>query len=510
MIRKRGVEGGEKMGEVKSEHLFIFPFSWKYSRGTYNPLFNQHEQIKGKRFNKLGHWKEHLSLIESPEDYNEYVYFYKPIRSALYTFADRPVVVRNYTYDDLESSGYMRLTVGKVSYELEIRQLELKLFKTGIGLLCFQFLNKKYEEEEAIRAINAFSECVYPPVMPIEKARERGFPSLIYLSLNDKQEIYEDFTNIQYDNRIMISPLIMAVLGKPFVSSVKPNLEECIVIEPILGHQMFCCSMVYNEQLIAMGKEGCGGQIEKWMIMHHEETVNENGEAVRSKPYILMSDDHYYGMNRKVLLGITKHYPCDKLYDQLVKLVLMQRATLLNLSTEIARVATLPKSEISAAISSIYEIYIQFINQLYFKEVTADSEGSLLYEELSKLFKIAEEIEQLNFEMDEVHEYALLVEQSASNLKVQLLTIIGAALVLPSFVTGFFGMNIFKDEAVHWWRHSAVALWLNSYVAFPILVVVALCMWTKRKTTLSLLLKVILSVLLLTSLSFTIKYGCGL
>jgi len=271
---------------------------------------------------------------------------------------------------------------------------------------------------------------------------------------------------------------------------------------------MFGCCMYYAPQYLEpTSEEEVMKQFKKWMIGY--EGVSEKQEE-EVKPYLIINKQHIYGIDRKMLFGITAEYPCERLYDQLVKLVLMQRATLLNLSTEIARVSTLPKYEISAAISSIYEIYIQFINQLYFKEVTEDSEGSLLYEELSKNFKIAEELEQLNFEMDEVHEYALLVEQSTSNLKVQILTIIGAALVLPSFVTGFFGMNIFREEAPHWWKHPSVALWLNSYVFFPILVVVALCMWTKKKTTFSLLLKVILSLLLLTSLSFTLKYGCGL
>ena len=328
------------------------------------------------------------------------------------------------------------------------------------------------------------------------------------LRLNDNVCIKEDFSHIMLDKSIMLSPLIMKILGKPFVTHLVPDNKEHIVIEPILGHQMFCCCMYYAPQYLEMeSEEEVMAHLKKWMIGY--EGISEK-QTEEIKPYLLMNKNHIYGIDRKMLFGITDKYPCERLYDQLVKLVLMQRATLLNLSTEITKVSTLPKCEISAAISSIYEIYIQFINQLYFKEVTEDSEGSLLYEELSRNFKISEELEQLNFEMDEVHEYALLVEQSASNLKMQILTIIGAALVLPSFVTGFFGMNIFHEEAPHWWRHQAVALWLNSYVFFPILVVVALCMWTQRRTTLSLLFKVILSLLLLTSLSFTLKYGCGL
>lgn len=500
------------MTQVISEHLFIFPFSWKCGYGSYDPIFRQHNAIKGKRFAKLNGWQEHLSTIESFEDYNEYVYFYKPIRLALYTFSGKPVIVRNYDYVDLDETRQLKIVVGNELYELKLEKIDLKLYKTGIGLLCFRVLNDKYKDKEAIRAINAFSCTVYPPVMPVEKARARGFPRLIEIRLNAHKVIKEDFSEVTFDESLSISPLIMEVLGKPFSSKLKLNMKESIHIEPIMGYQMFCCCMYYAPQLIkeTETEKALEEEMEGWMQISYMEVGKKKWEDEAIKPSFIASGSYLYGVSRRMLFGVVPAYPCEKLYDQLVKLVLMQRATLLNLSTEIARISTLPKSEISPAISSIYEIYIQFINQLYFKEVTEDGEGSRLYDQLSQLFKIEEELNQLNFEVDEVHEYALLVEQSASNLKVQMLTIIGAALVLPSFVTGFFGMNIFQEEALHWWRHQAVALWLNSYVVFPILAVVAICIWSKRRTPISLLMKVLLSLLLLTSMSFTLKYGCGL
>lgn len=502
------------MGEVKSEHLFIFPFSWKYSRGRGDALFKQHNQIKGKRFSYLTNWQAHLSHIESSQDYNEYVYFYKPIRMALYTFEGKPVIVRNYIYKKLDSTGKLKITIEDEIYELDVKGIDLKLYKTGIGLLCFDILNKKYSQREEINRINTFSCCVYPPMMPLEKAQLRGFPSKIELRVNENENIKEDFIANYYDETLPISSLIMSILGKPFTSKIALTNDERILIEPILGYQMFCCCIYYNKSLCEKMKqeEQIEEQMAKWMNLSYAEIGKDriNDGEEESKPCFILKGNPVYSVNRRMLFGLSEAYPCEKLYDQLVKLVLMQRATLLNLSTEIARISTLPKSEISPAISSVYEIYIQFINQLYFKEVTEEGEGSLIYDQLSKVFKIQEELEQLSFEVNEVHEYATLVEQSSSNVKVQLLTIIGAALVLPSFATGFFGMNIFQEEAPHWWHYKAVALWLNSYVCLPILLVVALCIWTKRKTLSSLIIKVLLTLLLLISFSFTIKYGCGI
>ena len=97
--------------QVKSEHLFIFPFNWKNQCKQGNLLFHQHTQIQTKYFKQLGHWKAHLSNIESDKDYNEYVYFYKPIRMALYTFKGQSVIVRNYEYAFLTKESYFELEV---------------------------------------------------------------------------------------------------------------------------------------------------------------------------------------------------------------------------------------------------------------------------------------------------------------------------------------------------------------------------------------------------------------
>lgn len=499
---------------IISEHLFVFPFSWKCHRKNNDILFHQHTQIKGKSFERLGHWKPRISSIESDKDYNEHVYFYKPIRMALYTFQGAPLIVRNYDYEGLDERSYFKLEKDDAEYVLGIKQIDLKLYKTGIGLLSFRLTNHRYKSIKEIEAINSFGQCVYPPLLPIKRARHAGMPSRVEICLNEKNHIVESFEDKPYDESLTISVLIMSVLGQPFTCKVARTHNDMMLIEPVLGNQMFCCCMYYEAELVKAIYEEKQSlkDIACLMSINKRNGLLEEIEkaAGQDESTYLKCQEHLYGINRFILLCITKEQVHDKLYDQLVKLVLMQRATLLNLSYELARISTLPKSELSSAIANIYEIYIQFINQLYFKEVTEDAEGAYIYEQLSKSFKIEEELNQLNFEIDEVREYANLVEQSTSNVKVQLLTIIGAALVLPSFVTGFFGMNIFQKEALRWWDNRVVILWLNSYVMLPILVVVAFCTWTRRRNTKSILAKVILGVLLLVSVSFTFRYGCGI
>lgn len=500
--------------KLRSEHLFIFPFNWRCQNKQRDALFHQHNQIKWRHFENLGHWQTHFSSLESDKDYNEYVYFYKPIRMALYAFKGKALVVRNYRLAEVCENSFIEIDRCKKVYKLGVKQIELKLYKTGIGLLCFRLVNEHYGEVEDIESINSLSMCIYPPLLPMKAAQEMGLPTSIRLVINDEMQWKETFIRNSYESCLAISPLIMSVLGWPFTHDASPFSKYPVLVEPILGSQMFCSCMYYNAELTKSLYENeetleCLSDLMTFNKRNHALKELDKSEK-EAESRFLRCEEHTYGINRYMLLCITKEETHDRLYDQLVKLTLMQRATLLNLSGELARISNLPKSELPSAISSIYEIYIQFINQLYFKEVTEDSEGSYIYEQLRKVLKIDEELAQLDFEMDEVHEYANLVEQSASNLKVQFLSIIGAALVIPTFVTGFFGMNIFHEEILHWWEHRHVMMWLNSYVLLPILVVTALCTWNKRRSIKYLVIKVILSILLLISLSVTFKVGVGL
>ena len=233
-----------------SEHIFIFPFSWKSSSQLPQRLFYPHIELKGKGFDHLKQWRVHYSTIEDDQDYNEFVYFYKPIRSALYTFENQPIIVRNYIFKGLDETQFFKIQVQGKNYLLSIKQIRLKLYKTGIGLLSFELINTQYEALEELEAINSFSKMIYPPMLPLEKAKNECFPDAITIRLNQETCIEELFTADYYKESLTISPLIMFILGEPFVCREKEKRSSCIVIEPILGNQMFCCCICQNAQWI--------------------------------------------------------------------------------------------------------------------------------------------------------------------------------------------------------------------------------------------------------------------
>ena len=190
---------GDKMqDELISEHIFLFPFSWKFNHKKKNHLFSQHTQIQSNFFEHLDNWEPCRLQLLSEKDYNEFVYFYKPIRMALYTLDKQPIIVRNYKYKDLSEDNYFIIVVNQITYKLKIRSIGIKLYKTGIGVLAFDLLNTAYDTVEAIESINSFSKSVYPPILPLSKAKEELFPDYIILHLNEKCHIKEYYRDM-YD-----------------------------------------------------------------------------------------------------------------------------------------------------------------------------------------------------------------------------------------------------------------------------------------------------------------------
>lgn len=89
--------------------------------------------------------------------------------------------------------NFFKIHIKEQLFLLDIKQIRLKLYKTGIGLLSFELLNHHYLQLEEIEAINSFSKMIYPPILPLEKARNEWFPESVSMRLNKETYIEELF-----------------------------------------------------------------------------------------------------------------------------------------------------------------------------------------------------------------------------------------------------------------------------------------------------------------------------
>jgi hypothetical protein len=129
----------------------------------------------------------------------------------------------------------------------------------------------------------------------------------------------------------------------------------------------------------------------------------------------------------------------------MVALVLAQRASILNFSDEISRINKLDKKD-SERILDLYQNYLQFVNRLFFRQVSAQEQGIQLYNILLDKSDILLLLDDLNKEMESLHEYARLSDSDQSQKSLEMIEKLNKWLLVPTFITGLLGINIFQSK----------------------------------------------------------------
>lgn len=510
-----------------SEHIFLFPFTWQVFKGKYSDKSftgrTNIEYIK-KVFSK--DWEMQIFQSNQPVDYNEYIYFFPPVRSALYTIKYNDEVVYNFKYKKIQkgTSKYI-IQINNSQYVLQIEDVRLRVYKTGIGILSFHLYNDTYKEPEDILHINNFGRRVYPPYLPLDKVKNHLLAEKLILYINGDIIIEEDFEKSYDQHPVQISKTIMGLLGHKFTTISQHLKRGDIYIQPVIDDRMFVMSWYLSPSL---SKELCTKNNDNQYQYENDvfwyQYLFVDGKEVSCKNTTLLTkllknhtydrwaeDNKLYGITRYSFMIIeAEKSDTHRIYDQLVCLTLVQRASALHFSNEASRIATLPKLKLVIGIRSLYEYHILFMNHLYFREVTADNQGVELYEKLIEQLKILSDINMLDAEIEEINEYATLIAQESSQKRTNAITIVGAALVLPTFVTGFFGMNILQNKLSTWWQHPEFRLWLNAYVILPVLIIVFLCMLRPQRNFRYIVFILLVGIFAVISFYIAYQFGCGL
>lgn len=156
---------------------------------------------------------------------------------------------------------------------------------------------------------------------------------------------------------------------------------------------------------------------------------------------MLLADNGYYAEN---VLSVHMR----TIYSRMVELVLVQRASMLKFSEEVTKVSHLKgnnNSLVAHRIGALYQEYIRFMNQIYFKEVTAQDQGIELYNLLLNQFDSKAQAKDLDDEIAELHGYISLMIDNSRNINSSWLNILAAIFLPPTVLSGFFGMNPFPE-----------------------------------------------------------------
>ncbi len=458
--------------------MFPFRFDWN-EEGFDNEFafYKKHtidERLKrsNKGKNKQGcfdfkNWKSSKfnlkKALEKHEDpiYNEYAYFYDYARDAIYNLDEKDTISCDYTREGLSDDAKLiiYLKEQEKSYELNIKQVSLKAFATGVAILSIQLENNKYPDFKDILKINDFGRRIYPQYIKninTEETKKSFLADKIIIEGLEDKKIIENF-EFQPNSDIVIGSHILTLLGTSFTQN-KDETQK-YYIQPILDDRMFVISWYGNNQLSATISK-CRNYYEsddwyKYVFVDNDWTTVQNSsmkeQLLTDATYIRWTEyGTIYGITRysfAVLTHSLKKNNADfipvhtkTMYFQMVLLALATRASIIRFSDEIAAIAN--KKDIDK-LEKLYELYLTFYNRLYFKEVTHQDQGIELYEMIRKQMRIDEHIEKLDNKFTKLFEFADL---QATKKHDDLLQLISGVFIFPSLMIALLSMGIFDYQ----------------------------------------------------------------
>jgi len=481
----------DKSNTPKSFHIFTFPFKWDIKPKeksleetdftTRASLETFDELLKGSD------WKETFFKINTASDYNEYIYFYDFARDAIYPVEKNTGTLRQYEYNIAPGSKPLYkiktidLTGGPITYELEIEKILLTVYFTGVGILSYHLENTKYSELKDILRINEFGRRIYPQFLSSVVDGLTGSVKNAFLAdslevvFSDTKRFESGFQRFDKIDKVrtkpdMLSHTIMGILGKSFYTGESEKENEGIRISPILDDRMFVLCWLADKTLCETlakydKKIEMYGYMENddWYKLVFIDKSSPSCNSIPMKKRLLMEHtyDRWIGTKYSSLFGIARYsfvmlnddeetFVKDHLktmYFRMVLLALAQRASILRFSAEATRISDLKEhEETTEKVSELQKKYLQFINKIYFREITAFEQGIDLYERVVRSMEIERDVKALDQEIEELRNYASLKEENRKNNLLQKITVIGTLFLIPSLLISYLGINMIDNN----------------------------------------------------------------
>lgn len=449
-----------------SYHIFYFPFKWEI-KGTGQKVFSEQISLKKIHCREYSEW-EHIQSPDSGEEqdlYNEKNYYYKFVHNILYDEEKHTLdLIRHFERKEPKVSDNLRYLIKirdrMTPYSLAIDAINVNLYATGVGFLSFYLKNddESQSRPEDILSINQYGRRILPPFYADITYRNETSEYLAIEGLHTGRTYKENFQGYTPED-----------VWKPasFVVDLLEELSDNISVEPIIDDRLFVISWYKNDGLAKIFTEEplayCDADNDFSSFWYKFVFIdNKSGETCQNdemKERLLRKHTYtrwqkwssLYGVSRYSLVYLTNSGAPEYLavyfrtiYARMAELVLVQRASMLRFSGEVTKVSNLSNQNvdvISVRISSLYKEYIRFINQIYFREVTAQDQGIELYSMLQSCLKMEEYIKDLDNEIGELHTYVSLKEERSRSRKASVLNDIATLFLPMTVITGFFGMN---------------------------------------------------------------------
>ncbi|MFN8243886.1 MAG: 3'-5' exoribonuclease [Ferruginibacter sp.] len=363
-----------------------------------------------------------------------------------------------------------------VVYHLKLSGISLHVFTTGICILSYTLKNDEWPEAKDILFINEFGRRIYPPFIEedksLDKTKSKVLADKIEISIAALGGIIctEDFgrytdlstNNIdthRYENdvyqyhTIIDFPVIVKKLFNPSkfaFSAQEEGNREVISFRLLTSDRMFFQCWYGNDHMAeTLRKEVISHSGEKtylfsqckfWYAFLYGDRAEKSLGI--GNPYFmeqqLLANTYTRWAEYGTLYGFTNDsFVCisqslqtlfnagapdlsehmQSIYYTMAVLNLVQRSSALRFSGEVAMLADLGKSEstdISKRIQDLNLNYIEFINKVYYREISPEIQGIEIYNFFQKAMNIEADVNDLKMEIGELHNLAMILQQTRS------------------------------------------------------------------------------------------------
>ncbi len=451
------------MSLPNSCHIFMFPFQWSV-KAMNQERFGEQISFRNIITSKVIMNWDRIFEPTSKEDkitlFNEKNYFYEFVHDALYDNGknDNSNIVRHYERNEPKHQDvFYRIKTVRKEYELKVNSITLNLYSTGVGVLIFSLNNYKYSELDDILHINQFGRRVYPPYFAAKDPDNNSSELSKGITIDGLNGTYtEDFQ--QYKEKDTNKP---AHFLQKMVHEVAPNIN----IKAVIDDRMYTLSWFKNSELVNKFCEApdsvknytTSEDWYKYVFVDWSDCTCQNDEMRKT----LLTEATYqrwekwgslYGISRYSFVMLSsagedlKHLydNFETMYTRMAELILVQKASVLRFSAEVTNISSMehPKgASISERVRSLYKEYIRFVNQIHFREVSAQDQAIELYTMLYNSANLNKQVEKLDGEIEELYHYVSLVEDKRNSKMMSHLSLIATIFVPATFVAGVFGMN---------------------------------------------------------------------
>lgn len=516
---------------LHSYHIFLFPFKWEVKTAKDFSKCSMDERFDLEKIKKCipeNNWEEFNFTITnsgSGNTYNEFSYFYdhaRPILSLDVKNEKRPEDIYSVQYTlKLQNSPQYEFTIADsnapIKIILEIEEITLNLYKTGIGVVSFFLGNYSIDDFNVILKINEYGRRIYPQFLDAyEKinganhklsngAKMNFLADEIVLrnvfTSGDAGNETEDFGHYDSYQSLRQSPLVLPkhlknILGAKFKTKYESSETGDVLITPVIDDRMYVMSFLlstgkmmqlgeYNETdctydyqtseewyryvFIDDSSASCANrlmlrsQIEessypRWIEKKYKQEHQGSLWGASRYSLVLVAADCWF--NRELLIN---HF--RTMYFQLVLLSITQRASALSYSDEASRIARkiknipiLDKREIRQ-FSDLQQSFLVFKSIINLHEITAQEQGIELYNLIRTRMNVDKEIEYLQSLIQSLHEHVQLETENKRNIEGHRLTKIATLFLPASFIAALFGIGFISGETLLFGPHPYWNLW---------------------------------------------------